>query len=419
MTGLDINLEDLRLRRLSLIPRDPPEHKSLFKTFKKIGKQARRSSLSVLTRKRTAQTKPDLLGLAGFEAHSTSGVYGRSNWDLPEHVSKARGRTEQTRLAETYGLEKLSFDLFEYTDEELEEFAARMLFDFSPETKEESHFSHYLELVSHVRSAYNNHPYHSFRHAVDVTQAMYVLLMDHNLRSLLSANDPVILLLTCLLHDVGHNGQTNNVLRRSKHKLCSKYGSSSTLEYLHADLARQIIDEHNVVEMLDIEESVVDFVEELILYTDIEKHMEFMESFKEAFETETHGYGRLSTRGNRNLRTDFQKVFCGLLVKICDISNLARNEKVSQRWGNELTEETLLLYAYCQSIGLEPSAPLPPVSDQIQARRSLQFAECFVKPMYKMLGCICPTAAAPFCMGLQRNTNKWKSTTSRDPAQDS
>ena len=410
MLAFDRKYDDLHLGCPSFGNREFSDNKSLFKTFKRIGKQARRSSLSVLTRKRNTQAKLDILGGSGLESHSTSGAYGDSSWDLQDLSARGGRKTDQMRLNETYGLDKLSYNLFEYTEDELQEFVARMLFDFSPETNNECLFSHYYELVGNIRNAYNDHAYHSFRHAVDVTQAMYVLLMDENLRALLSANDPVILLLTCLLHDVGHNGRTNNVLRRSKHKLCAQYGDVSTLEHYHADLARQIIDEHNVVEMLDIELSVVDFVEELILYTDIEKHMDFMEKFKRALESEPRGYGGISSKGSRKHKTEFQKLFCGLLVKICDISNLARREEVAQRWGNQLTEETLLLYSYCQSIGLEPAAPLPPVSDEIQARRSLQFAECFVKPMYEMLGRICPTASAPFYMGLKRNTNKWNAT---------
>lgn len=408
MLAFDSKLDELEIGRLGFGRTELSESKSLFKTFKRIGKQARRSSLSVLTRKKSTQKQLDILGNSGFESHSTSGIYSDASWELQDYSAKGRHRADQLQLNESYGLDKLSFDLFQYTEEELQEFVARMLFDFSPETNNESLFSHYFELVGNVRSAYNDHPYHSFRHAVDVTQAMYVLLMDNNLRSLLSANDPVVLLLTCLLHDVGHNGRTNNVLRRSKHKLCAKYGNVSTLEHMHADLARQIIDEHSVVEMLDIELSVVDFIEELILHTDIEHHMDFMDKLKEAYSKEPRGYGAASLKGSRKAKTEFQKLFCALLLKICDISNLARNEEVSRRWGNQLTEETLLLYSYCQSIGLEPAAPLPPVSDQIQARRSLQFSECFVKPMYEMLGRLCPTAAAPFYMGLKRNTNKWK-----------
>lgn len=400
-----------RLRKASCFTQFDDPQPFFLKSFKRsVGKKSRRSSCN----EHLTNRNPFRLDTDSLVFSESSSALGFESPEIPLWT-EARELQQDEFCAgvsdcQAPGIDKLSFNIFQYNDDELQEFAAYMLFEFSPESNDPSVFSNYLELVGNIRNLYNNCAYHSFRHAVDVTQAMYALLMDANLKRLLATNHPVILLLTCLLHDVGHNGQTNNVLRRSNHDLALKYGEHSTLEHYHADLAKKIIEENNVAEMLDIEVSVVDLIEELILATDIEQHAAFMTKMTAFMQIDQHQYGSGMARGGHDWQTsESKKLLCTLLLKICDISNLARREEVSSRWGAKLAEESLALYEHCQRIGLVLDQPLPATSEQLQAQRSCDFSESYVKPMYQVLGRICPTASASFYVGLNRNTSNWKS----------
>lgn len=60
-----------------------------------------------------------------------------------------------------------------------------------------------------LRANYNNNSYHSFKHAVDVMQAIFWVLHSSNLRSQMRPLEILALLISALAHDVSHPG-TNN-----------------------------------------------------------------------------------------------------------------------------------------------------------------------------------------------------------------
>jgi len=154
-----------------------------------------------------------------------------------------------------------------------------------------------------VRSCYQptNH-YHNFRHAIDVLQATFQILLLSNLISPLpSPNAPSPSLLPPLLpegyfgpaeilalciaavgHDAAHPGVTNAFLTASKSSLATIFNQHSVLENLHCLTISKIVEERWPA-LFD--ETVGGgrfrkFILETILSTDMALHFDYMARFE-------------------------------------------------------------------------------------------------------------------------------------------
>lgn len=65
------------------------------------------------------------------------------------------------------------------------------------------------KFILKVHLYYKPNPYHNFRHAVDVLQAVYFFLISTQLTSLLTPLDILALIVAALSHDIGHPGCSN------------------------------------------------------------------------------------------------------------------------------------------------------------------------------------------------------------------
>eukprot|EP00511_Aplanochytrium_stocchinoi_P000319 CAMPEP_0204822578 /NCGR_PEP_ID=MMETSP1346-20131115/769_1 /ASSEMBLY_ACC=CAM_ASM_000771 /TAXON_ID=215587 /ORGANISM="Aplanochytrium stocchinoi, Strain GSBS06" /LENGTH=486 /DNA_ID=CAMNT_0051948861 /DNA_START=283 /DNA_END=1743 /DNA_ORIENTATION=- len=296
----------------------------------------------------------------------------------------------------------LSFSPFDRSEDELQTLVAAMLVNVYPFASDINSYLVINNLVDKVRRLYEENPYHCFRHACDVTQAMYTLLQNENVSSRLDPLDPLILLLTCLVHDVGHTGFSNNVLRRSNDEMVKRFGSESTLERYHVSLAKEVLTESPVLLYLPTSERkrVMNTMEELVLFTDMETHYAFLEELKLA-----HNNGE-NFDLNQNAR--YKLLFLGLLVKICDVSNVARPQNDAEAWSLRCADEMADLYKTSQALGLEPSLPQPVPSERKRLIGTVHFALKFVTPMYEMLETLCPSAAETFAKGLEMNIKNWQ-----------
>merc|ERR1719329_441842 len=93
--------------------------------------------------------------------------------------------------------------------------------------------------VEVVASRYRPNPFHSFRHAVDVTQGISCLLrwLQEAQPTMLSDLQVVAALLAAMVHDTDHPGVMNNFLVATRHPLAVLYNQQSVLENHHISTA--------------------------------------------------------------------------------------------------------------------------------------------------------------------------------------
>jgi hypothetical protein len=95
------------------------------------------------------------------------------------------------------------------------------------------------KFVCDVASKYNGAKFHSLSHAIHVTTSMNKLL------SVATQEDPLnsfSLVFSALLHDAGHTGMSNKILKESKHPLSEKYEDGvPTAEKYSIDIALELL----------------------------------------------------------------------------------------------------------------------------------------------------------------------------------
>lgn len=241
------------------------------------------------------------------------------------------------------------------------------------------------DFVRTVRDGYTETSYHNFRHAADVMQMMYLLVTNHlgvGTTFALDSTQPFLLLVIALCHDMGHFGANNSFLResaehmkqnasreRSKRESTGEmhsdyvdaYGEESTLEKFHVAKASLLIQNHRLFSSefmrSEVRETLLDLLEYLVLWTDMDRHQDFMKEYLEEVQSNKSSFGRtkapLTPQSTKERQTKLgllglqrrrkkkrmPKIYLAMTLKLADISNVTRSFDDSQEWAKLLNIE--------------------------------------------------------------------------------
>ncbi|KAK3721844.1 hypothetical protein RRG08_063040 [Elysia crispata] len=183
-----------------------------------------------------------------------------------------------------------------------------------------------------VQENYRNNPFHNFRHCFCVSQMMYGMIHLCKLWERMATEDLGILLTAAVCHDLDHPGYNNTYQINARTELAIRYNDISPLENHHCAVAFQILSnpETNIFANVDKDtfKRIRAGITMLILATDMARHAEIMESFKEKL-----------TSGFNDRNKDHLDTLKMVLIKCCDISNEVRPMEVSEPWVDCLLEE--------------------------------------------------------------------------------
>ncbi|XP_057401485.1 high affinity cGMP-specific 3',5'-cyclic phosphodiesterase 9A isoform X5 [Balaenoptera acutorostrata] len=139
-----------------------------------------------------------------------------------------------------------------------------------------------------VHDNYRNNPFHNFRHCFCVTQMMYSMIWLCGLQEKFSQMDILILMTAAICHDLDHPGYNNTYQINARTELAIRYNDISPLENHHCAVAFQILSqpECNIFSSVPAEgfKQIRQGMITLILATDMARHAEIMDSFKEKME---------------------------------------------------------------------------------------------------------------------------------------
>ncbi|XP_048254571.1 high affinity cGMP-specific 3',5'-cyclic phosphodiesterase 9A-like isoform X4 [Haliotis rufescens] len=183
-----------------------------------------------------------------------------------------------------------------------------------------------------VQENYRNNPFHNFRHCFCVSQMMYGMIQLCRLWDHMAREDLGILLTAAVCHDLDHPGYNNTYQINARTELAIRYNDISPLENHHCAVAFQILSnpECNIFANVDKDtfKRIRAGITMLILATDMARHAEIMESFKEKL-----------AQGFDYKQKDNLDTLKMVLIKCCDISNEVRPMEVSEPWVDCLLEE--------------------------------------------------------------------------------
>jgi hypothetical protein len=313
---------------------------------------------------------------------ANSGSNSSSRLSFPRSL----GSTEYTAASKPEDLCTWDFNVMDIKDPKLLTRVVFQLFslavDFDEIGVESKVFLDYLQSVA---GHYRDCIFHNFYHATCVSHITFMLVREtENVITL-----PKILrfgvLLSALVHDIHHPGNTNLFEINSKSELAIVYNDQSVLENHHCATAFRLMNRPglNVLGSMKPEDQrdVRKLMVGAIMATDMSKHADLME---ETSVRANHPY-----TWNPNELTE-QIFYAKITLHAADLSNPTRMFPVAFEWAKRIAAE------FNEQTKLEAAAGLPVLSfmvatdDLAIVKNELSFSTYVVAPMWRGLAKLFP-----------------------------
>ena len=268
----------------------------------------------------------------------------------------------------------------------------------------------FSRFVSSIQQQYRANPFHSFYHAVDVTQTTFVLLTSFHAQRSLTPVECFSLLLAALCHDVDHPALNNNYQTNAQTPLSLVYNDSSVLEHHHCSVTFHTLAQHTCNVFASFHHS--DYVRarkvvtQGILSTDMAVHFGLVEKLREFVDgREREGRGGELDVGHIS---EGQRLvlFC-VYLHAADISNPCKRWELHKRWTDGLQQEMLGQGAKEANEGLERSLNTDP--KELYGRVgevTCGFVRTYVLPLFALLQRLMPEVE--LCLqGIEENMQRW------------
>ncbi|XP_076637108.1 phosphodiesterase dunce isoform X5 [Colletes latitarsis] len=187
-----------------------------------------------------------------------------------------------------------------------------------------------------------DNPFHNSLHAADVTQSTHALLNTPALESVFTPLEITAALFAATIHDVDHPGLTNQFLINSSSELALMYNDESVLENHHLAVAFKLLQNEGCDIYVSIttkqRRTLRKMVIDMVLSTDMSKHMSLLADLKTMVETKKVAGSGVLLLDNY---TDRIQVLENL-VHCADLSNPTKPLPLYHRWVGLLMEEFFL-----------------------------------------------------------------------------
>ncbi|GLH05808.1 Phosphodiesterase [Gryllus bimaculatus] len=281
--------------------------------------------------------------------------------------------SEEVRLR----LRQPTFDSYQWEDEELLLLLQQMYIDLDLPSKFGIEMPVLRAFLYEVYKNYNDVPFHNFRHSFCVAQMMYSIVWAVELPSKVGDLETLVLLTSCICHDLDHPGYNNIYQINAKTELALRYNDISPLENHHCSVAFRVLENADCNIFRTIPAEVYRQVREgmirCILATDMARHNEILAQFKE-----TTPEFDFDNKAHVNLLSM-------VLIKVADISNEARPMEVAEPWLDRLLQE---FFKQSDAEKLE-GLPVTPFMDRDKVTKpssQCSFIGLVLLPLFEALG---------------------------------
>nr|XP_015204574.1 PREDICTED: cAMP-specific 3',5'-cyclic phosphodiesterase 4A isoform X6 [Lepisosteus oculatus] len=181
--------------------------------------------------------------------------------------------------------------------------------------------------------------YHNSLHAADVTQSTHVLLSTPALDAVFTDLEILAALFAAAIHDVDHPGVSNQFLINTNSELALMYNDESVLENHHLAVGFKLLQEENCDIFQNLSkrqrQSLRKMVIDMVLATDMSKHMSLLADLKTMVETK-----KVTSSGVLLLDhyTDRIQVLRNM-VHCADLSNPTKPLELYRQWTDRIMEE--------------------------------------------------------------------------------
>jgi ankyrin repeat protein len=280
----------------------------------------------------------------------------------------------------------------------------------------------FIEKCAAGHSSAKDVPFHNFDHAVDTAVFTFNIFKECKISRFMNADDRFALLVSAVVHDIGHRGLTNSFLIQIEDELAIRYNDMSPLENMQAaklfELAAQpgqrIFAGFTRWRYAQVRLTCI----EAILNTDFHSHFRLVRELQIAydqnpvmFDTAEWDFATADVNWPGKDITDYfktvdgQKLIKTSLLHFADISYNLKNWSQSCMWSNLMYEEFFIQGDKERSLGM-PVGFLQDRESCNQPNAQIGFIEFFLGPMTLSLNNIFPPM--DFCVKqLMTNAELW------------
>ncbi|XP_045708570.1 high affinity cGMP-specific 3',5'-cyclic phosphodiesterase 9A isoform X1 [Phyllostomus hastatus] len=258
-----------------------------------------------------------------------------------------------------------------------------------------------------VQDNYRQNPFHNFRHCFCVAQMMYSMVWLCGLQEKFSQMDILILMTAAICHDLDHPGYNNTYQINARTELAVRYNDISPLENHHCAVAFQILAQPECNIFSNVQPDGFKQIRQgmitLILATDMARHAEIMDSFKEKMENFDYS------------NEEHMTLLKMILIKCCDISNEVRPTEVAEPWVDCLLEEYFMQSDREKSEGL-PVAPFMDRDKVTKATAQIGFIKFVLIPMFETVAKLFPVVEQSMLQPLWESRDRYEELKQLDDA---
>ncbi|XP_053186261.1 cAMP-specific 3',5'-cyclic phosphodiesterase 4D isoform X2 [Scomber japonicus] len=224
--------------------------------------------------------------------------------------------------------------------------------------------------------------YHNNIHAADVVQSTHVLLSTPALEAVFTDLEILAALFASAIHDVDHPGVSNQFLINTNSELALMYNDSSVLENHHLAVGFKLLQEDNCDIFQNLSkkqrQSLRKMVIDMVLATDMSKHMNLLADLKTMVETKKVTSSGVLLLDNYSDRIQVLQN----MVHCADLSNPTKPLELYRQWTDRIMVEFFTQGDRERDKGMEIS----PMCDKQNAsieKNQVGFIDYIVHPLWE------------------------------------
>merc|ERR1712223_773316 len=225
-------------------------------------------------------------------------------------------------------------------------------------------------------------PYHNSTHAADATLSMNSLLATPALESVFTPLEVLSAIFASAIHDVDHPGLTNQYLINTSSELALMYNDESVLENHHLAVAFKLLQNPDCDIFVNLNkkqrQTLRKMVIDMVLATDMSKHMSLLADLKTMVETKKVAGSGVLLLDNYNDRIQVLQN----MVHCSDLSNPTKPLDIYRHWVDRITEEFFLQGDKEREAGLDIS-PMCDRNNATTEKSQVGFISYIVHPLWE------------------------------------
>ncbi|XP_072320195.1 3',5'-cyclic-AMP phosphodiesterase 4C-like [Eucyclogobius newberryi] len=262
---------------------------------------------------------------------------------------------------------------------------------------------------------HGNVAYHNSLHAADVTQSIHVLLSTPALDAVFTDLEILAALFAAAIHDVDHPGVSNQFLINTNSELALMYNDESVLENHHLAVGFKLLHQDNCDIFQNLtkrqRQSLRKLVIDMVLATDMSKHMTLLADLKTMVETK-----KVTSSGVLLLDHYTERIqVLRNMVHCADLSNPTKPLLLYRQWTERIMEEFFRQGDKERERGMEISAMCDKHTASVE-KSQVGFIDYIVHPLWETWGDLVHPDAQELLDTLEENRDWYLNTMPQSPS---